>query len=258
MKKNNPPTFLRFCNAIISVLKESGGSATPSEVIDLVIENLDITDSELEKKSESGLSYVKNQIYWARFRLLKLGYLDLSRKGVWSLTDKGTRAVFGDNDDAKVEDRDHKTELLSILRSLPPDGFDRLCQRLLRESGFQQVAVTRKSANGDIEGQGLLQINPFASFNVLFQCKRDDAAINTAHIRDFRGAIMGRADRGVLLTTGFFTSGARKEAGRYGLPPIEIIDGERLLEIFEQLQLGLNPKQIYIIDQRFFDDFRTG
>ncbi len=256
MKKPANPTFPRFCAAIIDVLKESGGSASPTEVIDLVIDNLNIPETELEKKSDAGLSYVKNQIYWARFRLLKLGYLDLSQKGVWSLTEKGARVNFGENDEAKIPDIDHKTELLGILRALPAEGFDRICQRLLRESGFQQVVVTRRSASGDIEGHGVMRVNPFISFNALFQCKRSEATVGTAHIRDFRAAIMGRADRGMILTTGAFTMEARNESRRYGLPPVEIIDGEKLVEVFEWLQLGLTPRQIYIIDQRFFDDFR--
>ncbi len=257
MKRSGTPTFLRFCQSILDVLKDSGGSATPSEVIDLVVENLNLTENELEKRTESGLFYIKNQIYWARFRLLKLGYLDLSRKGVWSLTDKGFRAKFHESDAEKIRDLDHKTELLDILKGLPPDGFDRICQRLLRESGFMQVTVTRRSANGDIDGHGVLQVNPFVSFNVLFQCKRGNITISTAHIREFRGSIMGRADRGVILTTGFFSTEAINEARQYGVPPIEIVDGEKLVEIFEQLRLGLKSKQIYIIDQKFFEDFRT-
>jgi restriction system protein len=115
------------------------------------------------------------------------------------------------------------------MQSLPPDGFERLCQRILRESGFQQVVVTGRSGDGGIDGVGVLQMNPFVSFNVLFQCKRYQGAVSPSQIRDFRGAMVGRADKGIIMTTGTFTLDAKKEARRDGVPPIELVDGEALL-----------------------------
>ncbi len=140
--------------------------------------------------------------------------------------------------------------------SLPADGFERLCQRLLRESGFESVTVTGKSGDGGLDGIGVLQVNPFVSFKVLFQCKRYSGSVTPSQVRDFRGAMMGRADKGIILTTGIFTSDAKKEAVRDGVPPIELVDGEKLLDMFETLELGLKPKKAYDIDEKFFDDFK--
>jgi len=75
-------------------------------------------------------------------------------------------------------------------------------------------------------------------------------------VRDFRGAMMGRADKGIIITTGSFTAEARKEAVRDGVPPIEFVDGEKLVVMLEQLELGLKPRTIYEIDSEFFDNFR--
>ncbi len=150
----------------------------------------------------------------------------------------------------------YKTELLNILKSLPPNGFERICQRLLRESGFLQVTVTGKSGDGGIDGHGLLQVNPFVSFKVMFQCKRYQGAVTPSHVRDFRGAMEGRADKGIILTTGTFTTDAKKEARRDGATPIEIIDGEKLVEMFEALQFGLKPKMYYEVDFDFFNDYK--
>ncbi len=130
-----------------------------------------------------------------------------------------------------------------MIKSLPADGFERLSQRLLRESGFQQVVVTGKSGDGGIGGIGILQMNPFVSFNVLFQCKRYQGAVTPSHVRDFRGAMMGRADKGIIITTGTFTLEAKKEARRDGVPPIELVDGEALVQMFERLELGLIPRK---------------
>ena len=115
--------------------------------------------------------------------------------------------------------------------SLPADGFERLSQRLLRESGFQQVIVTGRTGDGGIDGNGLLQINPFVSFQVLFQCKRYAGSVTVSHVRDFRGAMMGRADKGIMITTGTFTKDARREAVRDGVPPLELVNGEQLLNM---------------------------
>ena len=155
----------------------------------------------------------------------------------------------------EIESLSHRIKLLNLIKTLPPSGFERLSQRLLRESGFQQVVVTGKSGDGGIDGVGVLQVNPFVSFNVLFQCKRYQGAITPSQIRDFRGAMMGRADKGIILTTGTFTLEAKKEARRDGVPPLELVDGEALVQLFEQLELGLVPRTTYDIDDKFFEDF---
>jgi len=138
---------------------------------------------------------------------------------------------------------------------LPPSGFEKLCQRLLRESGFEQVVVTGRTGDGGIDGHGILQVNPFVSFSVFFQSKRYKGSVSTSQIRDFRGAMLGRADKGIVITTGSFTLDAKKEARRDGVPPIELVDGEKLIEMFEALELGLKPKKDFEVDSEFFKEF---
>ena len=228
MSKSLGPQFIRFFKPIIEVLKETGGSGTASEVIDRVIEKMEIPESEQEEINvKSGQSRVRNQIHFARFYLAQEGLIDSSKRGVWSLTEKGLstetddtsfdvlgifkrihnrfvktkksrdQGIITETDAAeeKIEPPDHRTNLLNLIKSLPPTGFERLSQRLLRESGFQKVVVTGKSGDGGIDGLGILQVNPFVSFNVLFQCKRYQGAVTPSQIRDFRGAMMGRADK---------------------------------------------------------------
>lgn len=282
------PQFLNYAIPILKVLRELGGSGRPAEVTDLVIEHLGVSEEEQSQTLKNGNSRVKNQIAWARFYLAKAGYLDASLRGVWSLTEEGVHAQLSrqdvltlfkevhsrfqktspdnaaetdvdsnelDTDDEILESIDYQTELLNLLRKLPPSGFERICQRLLRESGFQQVTVTGKSSDGGIDGIGVLQINPFVSFKVLFQSKRYQGSVSSSQVRDFRGAMMGRADKGIILTTGSFTVEAGKEARRDGAPPIELVDGSKLVEMFELLELGLKPKKTFDIDYGFFKDF---
>ena len=206
MKDLRVPQHFRYLNPILDVLRDLGGSGRASEVIDLVIEKMDISEQELEEKIKSGGSRVKNQIQWARLLLSKTGHIDSSRRGVWTSTEKGIKARFNDQEllelyqlrkelgrqlrmsrkqaalsENEVDDQDesesiavsdYRSSLLEILRTISPSGFERLCQRLLRESGFEQVTVTGKSGDGGIDGIGILQVNPFVSFSVLFQCKR--------------------------------------------------------------------------------------
>src|SRR5205814_4720396 len=136
-----------------------------------------------------------------------------------------------DDDAVSVPDRSAESYLevaLRTIRALPPKGFEDLCQRLLRESGFEEVDVTGRSGDGGIDGQGILKLNSFVSFRVLFQCKRYKASVGPDTVRDFRGAMAGRAEKGIILTTGYFTPQAEAEASRDGAQPIELVDGESL------------------------------
>lgn len=287
------PQFVRYFAPVLAALKELGGSGRPSEVCDLVARYQHISDTERAILNTSGKSRFENRVHWARFYLAKAGYLDASTRGVWSLTEKGQAIASLSSDDALTifhvmqqqfaRDRTHTTtpaplpsldeqvaptvsvaevtetyrdKLLHILRTLPPTGFERLCQRLLREAGFEQVLVTGRSGDGGIDGHGLLQINPFVSFKVLFQCKRYQGNVGPSQVRDFRGAMMGRADKGIIMTTGNFTSEAQKEALRDGVTPIELVNGEKLIDMFERLELGLKPRKTFDIDDQFFEPFQ--
>ena len=154
------------------------------------------------------------------------------------------------------EDFDYRTKLINILRSITPEGFERLCQLMLREAGFEQVMVTGKSGDGGIDGHGILSVNPFVSFRVLFQCKRYTGSVSPSQVRDFRGAMQGRADKGLILTTGSFTAEARREASRDGAPPVELVDSEKLVDLFAKLELGLKPTKTYFVDESFFNEYR--
>lgn len=289
MAKTQGPEFLRYCIPIIEVLRDLGGSGRPAEVTDLVLERLDVSEAEQEVTNQNGGAKVRNQVAWARFYLVQAGYLSSSQRGVWGLTEKGKESkldhdavvdmfrelakrfskakrkkkeqqseVSEDNTDVDSvdTDEDYRSVLLATLRALTPDGFERICQRLLRESGFQQVTVTGKSGDGGIDGHGILQINPLVSFKVLFQCKRYQGAVAVSTIRDFRGALQGRAEKGIVLTTGTFTTDAKREALRDGATPIELVDAEKLVDMFESLSLGLRPKKDFEVDDQFFEQYR--
>ncbi len=278
--------FVRYFGPVLDALRGLGGSGTPDEVAERIAQDLGIPDEIQNELLPSGGSRYRNQVAWARFYLDREGLLHSSKRGVWSLTERGRATTLSPEESHKiflkwvrifkqnrakadapetvaegvVEEEgatpsDYRAQVIDLLLKLPPSSFERFSQRLLRESGFTQVVVTGKSGDGGIDGHGSLQINPLVSFKVLFQCKRFKKSVSPSHVRDFRGAMAGRADKGIIITTGSFTAEARREASRDGVPPIELIDGEKLVEMLENLELGLKPIKAYEIDESFFNEF---
>jgi restriction system protein len=287
MKKNNQSEFIKWMGPVLEALKELGGSGKPREVTLLVAKKCNIDEKMLEEKTKTGIPKFYNQVAWARQYLAWEGLLDSSKRGIWTLTEKGyktslkiedSRKIFlkwvaihakarkskskkeiiekeQDVDPDSIDNSDYKPNLLEILKKLSPEGFERVCQRLLREHDFESVQVIGKSHDGGIDGIGILELNPFVSFKVIFQCKRYKGTVGSRYVRDFRGAMQGRADKGIIMTTGVFTREAEEEANRDGVPPIELIDGEKLVAMFEKVELGVKPKTVYEVDLGFFKSF---
>lgn len=278
--------FVRWMGPILDALRELGGSGKPREVCDLIAERQGLSDKKLEQTLKSGQTRYYNQVHWARQYLVWEGLLDGSTRGVWSLTplgyknsldtpaahkvflkwvkvhasarkevEEGRSDVAAPTEAEVVADTDHKFLLLELLKKVTPEGFERICARLLRESGFEKVTVTGGPKDEGIDGLGILQVNPFVSFKVLFQCKRYKGSVSRAQVGDFRNAMLGRADKGIIITTGTFTADARREADRDGAPPVELVDGEKLVGMFERVNLGLNQRVVYELDYAFFASF---
>ncbi|GAK56934.1 restriction endonuclease [Candidatus Vecturithrix granuli] len=272
MKKVNVPTYDRLMNPLIQALRELGGSGTIEEIDAKVTEIASITDEQLEmlhnpeKGSQTEIEY---RLAWARTYLKKYGVLENSSRGIWALTAKGTKLAKVDpkavrqfvlNQKKKapplekkedeigeeVGEQSWREELLNTLLNMEPAAFERLTQRLLRESGFIQVEVTGKSGDGGIDGKGIMRLSGLLSFHVIFQCKRYRGAVTSSQVRDFRGAMVGRADKGLLITTGNFTKDAMKEATRDGAPAIDLIDGDLLADKLKELELGVKTEIIEV------------
>ena len=260
------PTYDRMMNPLILALKDLGGSGTIDELDDKVIDILGLSDKQLEvmHNPKSGQTEVSYRLAWTRTYLKKFGILENSTRGVWALTKKGqrtdkvnprevtkfvrdqARSDHAENDGSEtIEDElelDWQEELLSTLQEMDPAAFERLTQRLLRESGFIQVEVIGRSGDGGVDGKGIMRLGGLLSFNVIFQCKRYSGSVGAGHVRDFRGAMVGRADKALLITTGTFTRDAEREATRDGAPTIDLIDGKLLAEKLKELSLGVETK----------------
>ena len=272
------PKYDDLFNPLLQAVRNLGGSASVAEQEDEVATILKLTDAEVSEIHRGNRTKLSYRLAWARNYLKRYGVLDNSSRGVWALTSEGQKhqtlskdlvkkfvqslgrdvvSNGGEIDHVNVSDElkniDWEDKLLAIIKAMQPDAFERLCQRLLRESGFIQVEVTGKTNDGGIDGKGVVRIGGLLSFHVIFQCKRYQGSVSSPTVRDFRGAMVGRADKGLLITTGTFTKDARTEAQRDGAPPIDLIDGEALVEKLKELRIGVQIKE-RVVEEVFIDE----
>lgn len=263
------PKLQPLVNATALALSNLGGSASNQEILDEVIKVVSLPDRFIEVPHKNGgLTFLEYRLHWARTYLRKAGLVENTNRGVWALTPEGRtiakdklenvvrlvrtrdyearKATRGQSIEETEEGADElswQEELLSILLKMTSAAFERLCQRLLRESGFVKVEVTGRSGDGGIDGQGVLRVN-LVSFHVLFQAKRWQSSVGASVVRDFRGAMVGRADKGLIITTSTFTKDARIEATRDGAPAIDLVDGEDLCRLLKDTRIGVEVKLV--------------
>lgn len=286
-KKKKQAEFVKWFGPLLNALRELGYSGKPKEVSDRIAINEKLTENFLDQSLKSGTNRFHNQVAWARQYLIWEGLLDSSVRGTWKLTEEGKKTNLSYDQAHKIflkwveinqkarksktkaevieeieeEDPDSleinaNNNLLSVLQNLSPSGFENVCKELLREHGFENVEVTGQSHDGGIDGYGILSFNPFVSFKVIFQCKRYQGSVSRAQVGDFRNAMIGRAEKGIIMTTGTFSREAEKEASRDGAPPIELVDGKKLVDMFEMVGLGVYPKTVYEVDLKYFEKFK--
>lgn len=283
----NLPTYDELIPPTLDAISAAGGSASIEEIETHITAGLGLSDEHFGVTyPRSGALVLPDRMSWARSYLKGAGFLENPKRGVWVLSDKGREAATWEPEKIRqvavktvqsahaakksqkqpkpsaakavplggeVEVEDWSNLLLKKVQSITPDAFERLCKRLLRESGFVKVEVTGGSGDGGIDGAGVLRMN-LISFQVLFQCKRYTGSVSASTIRDFRGAMQGRADKGLIITTGTFTQDARREATRDGAPAIDLIDGELLCELLKERGLGVSLKLVeeVTVDEAFF------
>lgn len=285
---NKMPTYDSLMNPLLNALKQLGGSGSIDEIYDKVVELENIPEditAILHSPEKSNQTEVAYRLAWARTYLKKYDFVENSSRGVWSLTPKAKEQTAVNSQEVvrfvreldKKSPKPEKTKKENsvdlstneipeeaqewreqlhymLTKLLSADAFERLTQRLLRESGFVQVEVTGRSGDGGIDGKGIAKIHGFMSFHVIFQCKKYQGSVSASDIRDFRGAMVGRADKGLFITTGTFTPAAVKEATRDGAPPIDLVDGDHLADKLKELGLGIKTEMVekVTLDDKWF------
>jgi restriction system protein len=285
------PSYFDLLWPTLRAVREIGDSGTIEEIVEKAIELEGFTEAVQSVPHGAGpRSEVEYRLAWARTYLKGMGALINSDRGVWSTTELGRAmtaddvasrhadykaglraaarekkllALVAESDDAGdpetaggpvAPDRDWKAQLLEAILAVPPEQFERLARRLLREAGFINATVTGRSGDGGIDGIGVYRLS-LVSFPVFFQCKRYKGSVGAGAVRDFRGALSGRGDKGLLITTGSFTADAKQEATRAGAPPVDLIDGERLCELLKKYELGVRRTIRQVEDIEVSPDF---
>ena len=269
-------------NPVLEALHVLGGSGTNSEIEERLIESLSLSDTAAEEIHRGSTTKLTYRAAWARNYLKRLGLIENSARAVWVLTPEGRKKKKIDQEEAKLivkslsgtgpkggtlgtepsapspelTELDWTEALITVLKGLEAKAFERLSQRLLRELGFTNVEVTGKSGDGGIDGVGAITVGGVLSFRVVFQCKKYAGTVSPSAIRDFRGAMIGRADKGLFITTGTFSRDAKQESQRDGAPPIDLIDGKALAENLKRLGLGVTVKLVeqVSVDAGWFKD----
>ncbi|MBR4177630.1 MAG: restriction endonuclease [Bacteroidales bacterium] len=284
MAKNNTtkklcPSYDNFFEPTIKALEMLGGSGTNDEIYKKILLITNLPDDVIEEMHSFTLTEVEYRVAWAKTYLKNYGAIENSKQGVWSLTEKGAQMLKSGKIDSteirrytqKKSKRKHKEsedtpvielrswreQIADRLFSLDPYAFEKLAQRLLRECGFTDVEVTKKSGDGGIDGTGKLRINGVFSFNVAFQCKRYKGQVGAPQIRDFRGSLTTNVEKGVLITTGTFSREAKAEAASNGKRLIDLMDGEELINKLAEYNIGLNEVKSYEIDEDFFNSLEN-
>lgn len=269
-------TYDQLMLPLLKALFSLGGSGSIDEIYEAVVEQENFDEQTLavlhnpEKSSQTEIHY---RLAWARTYLKKAGYLENSTRGVWALTDKAKHTTEIDSREIVnfVRSLDKQSQQIKadavepgnlfveppeevlawreqlhhiLIEEMSPDAFERLTQRMLRESGFVHVEVTGRTGDGGIDGKGIARINGLMSFHIAFQCKKYKGSVGAPEIRNFRGAIVGRADRGMFITTGSFTKAAIEEANRDGAAPIDLVDGDQLADKLKELALGIKTELV--------------
>lgn len=265
------PSYRDLLWPTLNGVREIGDSGTIEEIVEKVIALESFSeDQQAIPHGDGPGSEIEYRLAWARSYHKGMGALNNSKRGVWSTTEPGrdmtpedvvarhaaylaqlraarkqrkATEVGRDGNLASEADEDSvpapwKERLLETLLEIPPDSFERLARRLLREAGFISATVTGKSGDGGIDGIGVYRLS-LVSFPVFFQCKRYRGSVGAGAVRDFRGAMSGRGDKGLLITTGSFTTDAKGEATRDGAPPVDLIDGDRLCDLLKEYELGV-------------------
>ena len=282
------PRYHEFCNPLLLAMHQLGGSASLIELDNAAINVMALSPQITEiPHGDTGRTEVQYRLAWARTYLKKYGLITNGSRGIWTLTTQGQntttvdikamrRAVQAERhlitpdgtrtsdapilltpeDEETIQEPNWREQVRVALLTMTPAGFERLCQNILRQKEFIQVQVTGRTGDGGIDGHGIVRLAGVLSFPIIFQAKRYRGSVGAPEVRNFRGAMVGRAEKALFITTGNFTPAAAAEATRDGAPPIDLIDGEMLIDMLKDLKLGVTTKQVEvtIVDQQYFAD----
>ena len=286
------PTHNELFWPVVRALRQLDGSSDNEQLLEKVVEILGVTDELAAILHKSGpqtelgyrIAWVKSWLKWGEI-------VDNPQRGIWVLTKQGRSANeeeinevprrrraeksskqkgMPDEPLQAVEDIDQappsdeleefgddgwRNVLLDVIKGMEASAFERLARLLLLRLGFSHVDLVGRSGDGGIDLIGSVRLNNVLSFRVLAQCKRYKDTVGPGDIRNFRGAMQGRTDKGIFITSGRYTREARNEASRDGVPAIDLVDGEAFTTLLKDMNMGVETRMVerVIVNPEFFD-----
>ena len=283
------PPYPELRSITLEAMRGVSLPASNDEINSAVADALNLTSHQRSvlhvNSNQTELAYC---VAWARTALRVGGAVQNAGRALWTLTEEGwsitaetvnqryeahlaeraaaRRESVDDMDGADsadlpqdLEELDWRGELLDRLMNMSPQGFEHLSGALLRAAGFHGVTVTRQSSDGGIDAFAVYRPQGLISFRTTVQCKRWSGGIGSDRVQAFQGASMGKADRGILITTGHFTPAAETQAQAPGAFPVDLVDGDALCELLRENSLGVRTVERKVeditVDQAYFAQF---
>ena len=279
-KANKIPKQADLYWPVIQAFKELH-SSRQEQLVEKVCTDINLSERDISILHGKGpTTEISYRISWVKDSLKRVGILETPERGLWTLTKKGRHIVsekeakglrsevralikkqrkitYGtkkrasrksapDDQGPEYLDEAWKGEILDAVRSMTPSAFEWLATLLLSKSDFHDLVVTQQTRDGGIDVQGFMKEGKgIVRRPVLVQCKRYNERKKVApkEIRDFRGAVEGRAEIGIFITCGKYSDDARKEAVREGAIRINLVDGEQLADMLKKAELGVKVEE---------------
>ena len=287
------PKFHETFNPILDILSD-GKVIHTREMQKLVIEKnySHLSKELLEEKTKSGEILINNRIAWGKSYLKKGGYIKYPERGNVQITEKGKnqktkltlKSVEEDsnllifykeesskNKNSEIEmiqnaspqdlidegfneiELEVKNELLEKLKTIDPYYFEKVILMLLKKMGYGDFIETSKTQDGGIDG--IINEDKLGLDKIYIQAKRfTENKVREKDIRNFIGAMSGDTNKGVFVTTSLFDKGAVEKA-KNAHHKIILLDGNKLVDLMHEFNVGVQIKSVYEVKQLDEDFF---
>jgi len=150
-----------------------------------------------------------------------------------------------------------RTQMDSLLHSMPPDRFEAMIHELLIQMGFDEgtLVMTPYQGDGGIDVAGTLRAAGLTDVNAAVQVKRWKRNVGAPTVTQLRGSLQVH-QQGIIITTSDFTGSARAEATAPGKSRISLINGQALLDLLFKHKVGVQEKTFTVmsVDEDWWGD----
>lgn len=226
------PHFTEFVHANSRVRAQSAVSSVwYNRITNCVDRELVSRDGVVYQITKAGLDYLEHISHTVEFQ---------AAVPVTTTSSDLRRLIDAQNDEVRLK-------IADALRAIDPYQLEHLVGTLLQAMGYENVEVTQRAGDGGIDVVGDIRVG-ITYVREVVQVKRYRANIQRKVLDQLRGSLHRfKAYRGTIITTGGFAKGVKDAAFEIGAPPITLIDGDRLIDLLIEHNIGANKRQIDVL-----------